>query len=62
LKTISSEEDRRNNLQINVDRLRRQIKAANEERESLIRRLKEYPNRLPSADGDQVTQSGAAVQ
>jgi hypothetical protein len=62
LKAISAEEDRRNNLQINVDSLRRQIKAANEERETLIRRLKKYPDRLPSADGDQVTRSGAAVQ
>jgi hypothetical protein len=62
LKAVSDEEERRNNLQIGVDSLRRQIKAANEERETLIRRLKEYPDQLPSADGDQVTQSGEAVQ
>jgi hypothetical protein len=62
VKAVSAEEDRRNNLQINVDSLRRQIKAANEERETLIRQLKEYPDLLPSADSDQVTQSGAVVQ
>jgi hypothetical protein len=62
VKAVSAEEDRRNNLQINVDSLRRQIKAANEEREMLIRRLKEYPDLLPSADSDQITQSGGVVQ
>ncbi len=62
LPTISTEEERRNDLQVMVDSLRRQIKAASEERDELVRRLKEYPDRLPSADDGGVAQSAAQVQ
>ena len=51
LKTIRSEEDQRNALQVDVDRLRRDIKRSAVERGQILNRLKELLRELPSGDG-----------
>ena len=64
LKTISAEEDHRNDLLIDVDGLRRRVKEAIETREQILRRLKESAELLQSAsaDDDRVSQARAEVQ
>jgi hypothetical protein len=59
---ISAIEDQRNNLVVQIDELRRQIKGESEEREAILRRLKELSERLPSADDAQITQSRDTVR
>lgn len=62
LKAISSTEDLRNNLQSEVDSLRRHIKEASRKREELIQRLKEYTEQFPSPNAEQTVQARTAVQ
>jgi len=52
LETIKSEEDQRNQLQVAVDQLRRDIKAASDQRDEILGRLNRLLERLPSAGSD----------
>ncbi len=62
LRTISADEEIRNELQVQIDVLRRRMKEASEKQEELLRRVRESSEQLPSADNGQITQSGSAVQ
>ena len=62
LKTISAEEDRRNDLLITVNELRREIKQAGERREQLRGQLEEITEQLPSAQDGRITQTGTVAQ
>ena len=57
LSTISTEEDRRNDLLIQVDTLRREVREGSEKRQELLDRLKETTEQLAAAEGDQITQA-----
>ncbi len=52
IRAIASEEERRNDLQVTIDRLRRLIQEASQERAERIQRLREYPGQLPSTNND----------
>lgn len=57
LRTISDEEDRRNDLLVEVDSLRRQVQEAKATRDELLRQLKEAAEQLASAKADLITRS-----
>jgi hypothetical protein len=55
-------EDKRNDLLVQIDELRRMIKTDSEQREAALRRLQELSERLPSADDPQISQSGSIAR
>lgn len=62
LNTISAAEDRRNDLLIQVDTLRREVREGSEKRQELLDQLKETTEQLAAAEGDQITQADAGVR
>lgn len=68
IRAIASEEERRNDLQVEIDELRRLIHQAAQERTERIERLREYPELFPqnedaaSDDKDRLTRFSSEVQ
>ena len=62
LRTISTLEEDRNELQFEIDILRRRIRKASAKRDELVRRVRARSEQLPSADTNRITRGGAAVQ
>ena len=62
LRTISAEEEIRNELLVQIDVLRRRLKEAGEKQTELLHRVRESSKQLPSAGNGQITQSGSVVQ
>lgn len=52
IRAIATEEERRNDLLIRIDELRRLIHKATQERNERIERLKDLPDRFPQTDDD----------